>query len=299
MPNRDDHRGFGGRGPDRDQERWDHDGDRGRSGRGERRWFGEPNRSGSDQGRYGSRQDQDRNDYGSGFDRQGGGYGRGQEYGIEAGRGRDAGDDQGYGSRGAGDQARESWSPGGGGLYGELRQTGRNRGVEQYGQPADYAYRPGGGQEQHEHEPHEHDHDFRNWRDEQMRNHDRDYHEWRQAQHKQYNDEYQNFRSQRREHFGQRFEDWRRTRGTTGGVAESSVTPGMSSTGQHNTNAGDEIGRPTGGWAAPHVPEGGGQAQGGQGAAAKGSEFGKEPSAVQATSEGKFRGDAAKDDNKH
>jgi hypothetical protein len=64
-----------------------------------------------------------------------GSYAHGQEYGLEAG-----GQRRYRGDYGA--QDREQWRDSDGSPYGELRSTGANAGVDLFGQPADYAYRP-------------------------------------------------------------------------------------------------------------------------------------------------------------
>jgi hypothetical protein len=78
----------------------------------------------------------------------------------------------------------------------------RDTGVEQFGQPADYAYRP-------ESADREFDPDYLNWRQQQLRKHDRDYADWRREQTRKYDDDYWRFRAERQEDFHQRFQDWR------------------------------------------------------------------------------------------
>ncbi|MDB5425006.1 MAG: hypothetical protein JWQ29_2422 [Phenylobacterium sp.] len=199
MPNRDDYRGYGGRGPER------------------------------------SRQDQDRRDYGSGYDAEHGGYGRGQDYGPVA----------------------------------------------------DYAYRPEAG---HEFEP-----DYLRWRDEQMRNHDRDYREWRRAQHERYDNDYRTFRGGRLEHFSQRFQSWRDSRNPVGGIADTTVTPGVSGYGDAVVTSGNES-RLHRSYAAPHDPPASPRPAD---AAASGSEFGKEPTIVRAATDGKTTAEERKDEGRH
>ena len=245
MPNRDDYRGYGGdRGPDRGRQ----GDDRARRGGGERRTFG-------DTGRYD--------------------YGHGQEYGVEASR--NAGDDLGYGSR------RSTWRAGAGAPYGDLEFDPRDRGVQQYGPPADYAYHP--------HAGHEFDPEYLRWRDEQMRAHDRDYADWRRAQHEQYDNDYREFHRARREDFTQRFQSWRDSRSAVGGIADTTVAPGVSGYGDKTVNTGNES-RLHRSYAAPHDPP---RTE----PPIPGSEFGKEPSSVQAISEGKQPSDERKDEHKH
>jgi hypothetical protein len=128
-------------------------------------------------GRHGALHDQERVNYG------GQGYGRG--------RGDwNAGEDLGYGSRGR-DEERETWRPDDGAPYGDLELNPRNRGVQEYGAPADYAYHP--------HAGHEFDTGYLRWRDEQMRRHDRDYEQWRRSQSQKYDEDYRTFREARRD----------------------------------------------------------------------------------------------------
>lgn len=291
MANRNDNWGFEGRGS-------------GRSGRGdeERRWEGGEHRAfedGDDAARrYGARFDRDRTGYRRNSDERTGyqdrgdryGYrGGGQEYGVAAGGWRSQ-QDHDYGR-----QDRERWTPGEG-PYGEVRRTGPNRGVEAYGQPSDYAYRPQG--------DHDFDPDYLRWRDEQLSGHDRDYSEWRRAQHRQYDDEYRKFRHERRTQFGDTFQSWRNQRSAVGGVPDTSVAPGVSHGGDRSSDSG--------GWRSSNdaKPSGmldpslnmssdpalsqtgaGGHGGGGSsaptgGAASSGSEFGKEPPQVQSAADG-------------
>jgi hypothetical protein len=118
------------------------------------------------EGRYGARYDQDRAGYG------------GQEYGMEGGRAHRRGEARGPDR---GDQ-RETWRRDQGQPYGDLELNARNRGIEEFGPPHDYAYHPQAG--------HEFDPDYLHWREEQMRGHDRDYHEWRRARRDAYDEDY-------------------------------------------------------------------------------------------------------------
>lgn len=217
MAERDQTRGFGGfgagRGGGRDR-REDERRMRERDRPSERRSFegGEPWEA---EGRYGARYDQDRTGYG------------GQEYGMEGGRQHRRGHDRG---QDRGDQ-RETWRPDQGEPYGDLEFNARNRGAQEFGPPADYAYHPQAG--------HEFDPDYLHWREEQMRSHDRDYHEWRRAQRDSYDDDYRRFRHERRQQFGRSFEDWRNQRSTVGGVADMTVAPGVG-------DYGDKVGEPSG-----------------------------------------------------
>ena len=187
-------------------------------------------------------------------------YGRSPEYAANAG------DDLGYGSRRHG----PDFDP-------------RDPGVQQFGPPADYAYRPPAG--------HEFDPDYLRWRDEQMRAHDRDYAEWRRAQHEQYDNDYRAYHHARREEFGQRFQSWRDSRSAAGGVADTTVSPGVSGYGDKTVNSGNES-RLHRSYAAPHDPP---RTE----APAAGSEFGKEPASIRAVTEGKDPSDERKEEHKH
>lgn len=180
----------------------------------ERRSFegGEPWRA---EARYGARYDQDRTGYG------------GQEYGMEGGPEHRRGEDR---DRDRGDH-RETWRPDQGEPYGDLEFDARNRGALEYGPPADYAYHPQAG--------HEFDPDYLHWREEQMRSHDRDYHEWRKAQRDSYDEDYRRFRHERRQQFGRTFQDWRNQRSMVGGIADTTVAPGVG-------DYGDKVGQPSG-----------------------------------------------------
>ncbi|HEY8571292.1 hypothetical protein [Phenylobacterium sp.] len=312
MANRDDHRGFGG-------DRWRPEnrqpGDnRGREGRS----FGDEGRFNSDQARYGggarggegepwrrdrygARFDQDRTGYGSGYDRQSGGYGRGQgggyggqEYGVEGGH-RQSG--QGQHGRSQGGNERETWRPQGAAPYGDLEFNARASGVEEFGAPHDYAYHPPQG--------HEFDHDYVHWREEQLKAHDRDYQEWRRHQHQQYDEEYTKFRTERRDTFGKNFHEWRSQRNTSGGMTQQHITAETGDYARrqaHGFGQGDD--RPSGSLespaamtSSPALQQGGtggssgghsGAGQSGQTghAASGGSEFGREPTQVQAVTDG-------------
>ncbi|HSV04376.1 MAG TPA: hypothetical protein VLI41_14365 [Phenylobacterium sp.] len=159
-----------------DQDRYG-PGSRGRRSEGGEPWRGE--------GRWGARYDQDRAGY-----REAprfGGY-AGQEYGLEAGREpwRERERARGAGGR----NERESWRPAGGAPYGDLELNARNRGVQDYGAPHDYAYHPRQG--------HEFDPEYLSWREQQMRRHDRDYQAWRRAQQQRYDEDYRRSREPRR-----------------------------------------------------------------------------------------------------
>lgn len=118
---------------------------------------------------------------------------RGQEYGLPADPNRNAGQDLGYGSRRDG-EGRLRWSPGDGEPYGELEMEGRNRGIEQYGPPADYAFRPETG---HELSAHDLDPHYLDWRERRMAQHDRDYQAWRRERRRQYDEDYRRSRGRR------------------------------------------------------------------------------------------------------
>jgi hypothetical protein len=289
MPYRDDDRGFGGDRFGGDRDRWREARPSRPAGRDEDRSF-ERGRFNSDQARYGSRAGQDRDDYGSGYDRASGGYGHGQEYGMEGGHSRP---DRSV----MDDQGRERWNPAGGVPYGDVALEGPNRGFEEFGPPADYAYHP--------HAQPDHDPDYRRWRDEQLKSHDRDYRDWRRAQHAQYDDEYRRFRSERREHFGRTFQDWRSQRSLVGGVPDTGVAPGVGSYGANAATpggypsyptpsgmldpslnmSGDPVLSQTGGHPTSHS-ESSSSASTGASAGSTTPEFGKEPSAVQAAADG-------------
>lgn len=81
---------------------------------------------------------------------------------------------------------REVWRPGDGAPYGDLELNPRNRGVQAFGPPADYAYHPPAG--------HEFDPDYLRWREARMRAHDRDYQEWRRDRQQRYDAEYRRTR---------------------------------------------------------------------------------------------------------
>ncbi|WP_297693429.1 hypothetical protein [Phenylobacterium sp.] len=189
--------------------RFNSDEDRYGPGSRGRRWEGaEPRRA---EGRWESRYDQDRTGYRSaGREQRFGGYG-GQEYGIEAGREAWRGREPERGA--AGRNERETWRPAEGAPYGDLELNARNRSVEEYGAPHDYAYHP--------HEGHELDPEYLSWRNEQLRSHDRDYQEWRRAQQQLYDDDYRRFRDHRRDHFGRTFQEWRSQKIPAGGVPDA------------------------------------------------------------------------------
>jgi hypothetical protein len=298
MANRDQNWGFGGRGG----------GDRGRRdearrnerGRGpEQRSFGEDRgHEGGEpwrgEGRYGARYDQERTGYGARDDRDRGGYG-GQAYGMEGGRDHRAASER---DRDWGGDERETWRPDQGEPYGDLELNARNRGVQEFGPPADYAYHPRAG--------HEFDPDYLHWRESQMRNHDRDYEEWRRSQHQSYDDDYRSFRSERRERFGETFQAWRSQRNASSGVSPHGVGPETGDTAKATGHAGGNLGddRPSGmieppghltGYGRDADREGpiGAQAaggpqsgQGGKSGGDKTPEFGREPPPVRAASDG-------------
>jgi hypothetical protein len=298
MSNRDQNRGFGGgRGgepPRRDDPRrpgerdrpWEgrsfgergrFNSDEDRYGQGSRGRGGEPWRA---EGRYGARYDEDRAGYG------------GQEYGMEGGRDHEMRREPRR-RGGRGDDERETWRPDVGEPYGDLELNPRNRGIQEFGPPADYAYHP--------HAGHEFDPDYLHWRDEQMRSHDRDYQEWRRSQQQSYDEDYRRFRTERREHFGRTFSDWRSQRSPVGGVPDTGVAPGVSGygakVGMPTGYEADASSKPSGTIESPHsmnaspgAGQTGGSAEGGlsgRGAGGDASpEFGKEPPQVQAASGG-------------
>jgi len=299
MANREQNWGFGGpRGQERGRREDERRGDERQGGwrGGERRAFEEPRgREGGEpwrgQARYGARYDQDRTGY------------RGQEYGVEGGRDHRTLSERDPAWRG---DERETWRPGHGEPYGELELNARNRGIQEFGVPSDYAYHPRAG--------HEFDPDYLHWREEQMRGHDRDYHEWRKSQQESYDQDYRAFRDQRREHFGRTFSDWRNQRNMVGGAADTGAAPGVG-------GYGDRVGMPTGydasaaskpsGMiespnavnASPGASQTGGSERGGPQAGGRSggdgsSEFGKEPPQVRAATDGGRLASDGKDDGK-
>jgi hypothetical protein len=282
MADRDQNWGFsGGRGGDRSR-REDERRMGGRERPWERRSFGdgggEPWHA---EGRYGARYDQDRAGYG------------GQEYGQEAGRDHRS-EDRRRDERSRGGDERETWRPGRGEPYGDLELNARNRGIREFGPPADYAYHPQAG--------HEFDPDYMHWREEQMRGHDRDYHEWRRTQRDSYDEDYRRFRHERRQHFGRSFADWRNQRSAVGGVADTTVAPGVGGYGDKvaepsaydygaSSRPSGMIERPEAINASPGAGQSGGDPHHGHaptGGTQRDSspEFGKEPSAVQRAADG-------------
>jgi hypothetical protein len=157
-----------------------------RPGERDRQWegptFDPRDRYNSDEARYepwrsGAPFDQDRVGYGM------------EAYGVEGGRAHEARRDERRG-RGGGDDERETWGPDVGEPYGDLELNPRNRGVQEFGPPADYAYHPPAG--------HEFDPDYLRWRDEQMRAHDHEYAEWRRERQRRYDEDYRRARADRR-----------------------------------------------------------------------------------------------------
>lgn len=291
MADRDQSWGFGGR--DRGRERGRREDERAtRWSEGERRSFDESTRHGpGTRGRRfeggdpwgGETRDSAR------YDRDLTGYG-GQEYGMEGGRAHREGQDRGRDDR----DERETWRPGRGEPYGDLELNPRNRGVDEFGPPHDYAYHPQAG--------HEFDPDYLRWREEQLRGHDRDYGEWRKHQQGQYDEDYRRFRSERREHFGRTFQDWRSQRSAVGGREDLSVAPGVSGYGSKTAIPGgyDRAGDKPSGMiepmtamnASPGAGQGSGgsyEASGSDGGSSGGDsspEFGKAPPQVQAAAGG-------------
>jgi hypothetical protein len=240
MPHRDNSRGFGfGRGPDREHREERGEAGRGEAGRGdlgrgapghggpEDRSFddagfrAEDARLNADLHRYErSRGRPVRVEYGHdqnyrpGYHEGGsrfGFFGLNQEYGVEAGRDHHPADGPPQA------QGRAAWRPGDGAPYGDLHMEGRNRGVEQYGAPADYAFHPSVEQA--------FDPDYLHWREQQLRRHDRDYADWRLHQAEQYDAEYRQFRDERREDFHERFQDWRAKRDAAVEAAKTAEPP--------------------------------------------------------------------------
>jgi hypothetical protein len=189
MPNRDRNWGFGG--DDRADPRRPGERDRpweGRAFAGRERFNSDEDRygRGSRAGPYGTddtRRGPPRHDALHDQDRVG--YG-GEAYGVEGGRDHE----MRRALRGRDDDERETWRPADGAPYGDLELNPRNRGIQEFGPPADYAYHP--------HAGHEFDPDYLHWRDERMRAHDRDYQEWRRSQQARYDAEYRRLRADRR-----------------------------------------------------------------------------------------------------
>lgn len=298
MPDRDQTWGFGrgGERPRRDDPRRPGERDRPWEGRS----FDERDRYNSDEARYGERgrawrlgeREPWHGDERSAarYDQERVGYG--QEYGMEGGRQHEMRRDPLRGRR-RGDDERETWRPDVGEPYGDLELNPRNRGVQEFGPPADYAYHP--------HAGHEFDPDYLHWRDEQMRAHDRDYQDWRRSQQQSYDEDYRRFRTERREHFGRTFADWRNQRSGVGGVADTGVAPGVSGYGSKvampsgydagaSSRPSGMIESPTSMNASPGASQTGGSPQGGaHGHSAGGDtspEFGREPDQVKAAAEG-------------
>lgn len=290
MPNWDDPRG-----PRHDQER-DHgrrEPMRDRPGPGgERRAFGEPRSSESwARDRYVRRYD----DAGSaGYardDRRGGessvshggepyAYG-GQEYGVES-----------YGGHATG-------GPG----WGLARDGERRRGFD-FDDPGVGQSQAGYGAEARSHSEHDFDPDYLRWRDEQLRAHDRDYEAWRRDQHRQYDEQYHQFRTERQRHFGQAFHEWRSQRSAVGGSPDTGIKPGAGGYGDKASgyNPAGAYDKPSGYLDPPgHLstdpvlsqrgsPRDGHTAGLVDPSGDRGPEFGKEPSEVQAASDGDVNG---------
>lgn len=102
--------------------------------------------------------------------------------------------------------------------YGDQKIDPADKGVRQFGPPADYAYHPDADLE--------FELDYLDWREEQLRGHDREYSDWRAEQRRKYDTEYRAFRSQRRDHFERSFADWRGQQGPmTAPESEGSSAP--------------------------------------------------------------------------
>lgn len=311
---------------DRDHE-WGYGGYRGRDARrregprwagGERRSFDERGRFNSDQDRYGpgtrghgyegGEPWRGEARYGARYDQDRAGYG-GQEYGPEGGRAhRPERDDREHARHG--DDERETWRPSSRDMYGDLELNPRNRGVEEFGPPSDYAYHPPAG--------HEFDPEYLQWRDEQLRSHDRDYHDWRRNQQQQYDEDYRRFRTERRDTFGRTFQAWRSQRNMVGGAPAVSVMPGAGGppggSGGYGENAAlpgggtsGAAGKPSGALepftamnASPAATQTGGHVPHDptvdRGPHDTSPEFGKEPPQVKAASEGGSAGRAPDED---
>jgi hypothetical protein len=311
MPNWDDPRG-----PryEAERDRWRRESmrERGGSAGGERRSFGEEPRTRGERwsddeergmdpwrrDRYASRFDQERTGYRryedageAAYARQRGAhadparfgdtsltYGEpygysGEEYGLEGHPGlADAGGGPGWGFERA-DRRDERWR--------NFDWDDPGVSTSQAGYGAQARSHPG---DEHPHAHEEFELDYVRWRDEQMRAHDRDYQDWRREQHRQYDEQYRQFRSERQRHFGQAFHEWRSQRSAVGGIPDITV----GSVGQGQGAYGDKIGVP-GGYNAPSTaekPDGALDPPGHLSADRALPEFGREPGAAQAASDG-------------
>jgi len=122
------------------------------------------------------------------YDRDRAGYG-GQEYGMDGGHPTTSDLDPAWRGDEREVHARDRWRPGHGEPYGELELNPRDRGVREFGPPADYAYHPPAG--------HELDPDYLQWREARMRRHDSDYREWRAQRVARYDEAYRRSRGGR------------------------------------------------------------------------------------------------------
>jgi hypothetical protein len=251
-------------------------------------------------------------------------YAYGQEYGVESeggfGRaGPSAGPNSGQNSRqnsGQNSGPNRGSDPG----WGFDRDPERRRNFD-FDDPGVGQSQAGYGPKAQSHPDHEFDPDYLRWRETQMRDHDRDYQDWRRDQHRQYDDEYRRFRGERQRHFGQAFHEWRSQRSAVGGTPDTGIAPGVSGYGDKTAlpggyNAPGAYDKPSGlldppGHLSidPAMSQRGGSS-GGSGSSApvtggdRSPEFGKEPSQVQASAEGRVQGheeksrDHDKDDGK-
>jgi hypothetical protein len=157
-----------------------------RPGERDRRWegpaFDQRDRYNSDEARYEPWR------YGAPYDQDRVGYGQ-EAYGMEGGHAHEMPRDEPRRRARRGDDERDTWRPDVGEPYGDLELNPRNRGIQEFGPPADYAYHP--------HAGHEFDPDYLSWRDERMRAHDRTYAEWRRSRQQRYDEDYRRARAGR------------------------------------------------------------------------------------------------------
>lgn len=250
-----------------ERDRWRRDPLRDRTGPiGERRVFGDP-RSGdpSARDRFGTRRPQDQASFSQRFEDAGSaGYARRRAEADRGGSSFDHGGEpyayggQEYGVEGFG--ARTARGP----AWGLDNDADRLRNFD-FDDPGVGQSQAGYAAETRSHSDHDFDPDYLRWREEQLRAHDRDYEAWRREQHRQYDEQYQQFRRERQRHFGETFLEWRSQRSAVGGVPDTGAAPGVSGYGGKTAEQG-----------------GGGD---------RTPEFGKEPGAVQAASDGDVRPD--------
>lgn len=271
MPRWDDPRG-----PrhDSERDRWRRDEIRGRGGRAASDW-----RSFGADVRYAARYDQDRIDYGRHEEEDAGaaGYAPHPDERSAAAYGEQSGLPYGAPDYGPESEGGFGGGAGAGPGWGLERNSDRRRNFD-FDDPGVGQSQAGYGQRSQSDPDHDFDPDYLRWRDAQLRGHDRDYQDWRREQHRQYDEEYRRFRSERQRHFGQAFHEWRSQRSAAGGTPDTPghLDPAMSQRGGLHYD-------PDAARQAPSHGE---------------PEFGKEPSQVQASSEGAVQGEARKDEER-